>query len=331
MSSIDFDIMVEQAERALKSVVEAEKNDEVKVIADKESEEIALAFHEACKRLGLYSELIPITGKRPLKNVPEEMAKKIDNPDICINAFQSSAEETPFRLRLIDLEMKRGAKVAHAPGITKDMFIEGALHVDYEEMWKNAMSLMEEMEGADIVRITTKNGTDLILKIEGRRFQTDIKIKKRKIGNLPAGEIWCAPHEDGADGIAVIDGTIGDLGFVPSPVTLHLSKGKVVKIECEDEDFRKRLEELLHADEMASVIGELGIGLNTGAKLIGNMLVDEKAAKTIHIAFGNNLDFYGGQNDSSMHRDFLIKNPDMEVIYTDGRKKMVLKNGDIVS
>lgn len=331
MSGIDFNMMVEQVERALKTVVEAEKNDKAKVIADKESEEIALAFHEACKRLGISSDLIPITGKRPLKNLPDEIAKKIDNPDICINTFQSSAEETPFRIQLIEFEIKGGAKVVHAPGISKDMFIEGALNVEYEEMWERAQFLTKEMEGAEIARITTENGTDLTLKIKDRRFQTDIKIKKRAIGNLPAGEIWCAPHEDGADGIAVIDGTIGDLGFVPSPVKLHLSRGKVVKIECDDEAFKNKLEELLHADEMADVIGELGIGLNTGAKLTGNMLVDEKAAKTIHIAFGNNIDFYGGQNNSSMHRDFLIENPDMEIIYSDGSRKTILRNGEFVS
>ena len=168
------------------------------------------------------------------------------------------------------------------------------------------------------------------IKISGRRFQTDIKIKKSQIGNLPAGEIWCAPHEDGVDGVAVIDGTIGDLGFVPSPVKLHLSKGKITEIECEDTEFRKKLEELLSVDEMASVIGELGIGLNDGANLVGNMLVDEKAAKTIHIAFGNNIDFYGGQNNSSMHRDFLIKEPDMEVIYPDGSSRTIMKKGELI-
>ncbi len=331
MNDREFMIMVEQAERALRHVVEAEKNDDVKLITDRECEEIALAFHEACKRLGLCSELITLPGKRPLKDVPNYLIEKINNPDICINAFKSSAEETPFRVKLIDIEIKKGAKVAHAPGITKDMFIEGALHVDYGEMWENARMLMEILDNAETLRVTTRNGTDLVLKIGGRKFQTDIKIKRREIGNLPAGEIWCAPHEDGADGVAVIDGTIGDLGFVPSPVKLHISRGKVVKIECDDEDFRKRLEELLNADEMAPVIGELGMGLNPGAKLVGNMLVDEKAARTIHIAFGNNMDFHGGKNNSSMHRDFLIKEPDVEVIYADGKRKTIMKDGIILS
>ena len=330
MTGNDFKIMVEQAERALKTVVEANKNDRVHVITDEESMEIARAFHEASKRLGLSVFLYKLPENRPIKKIPEDLKKSLDHPDIYINAFQSSAEETPFRIELIMTELESGAKVAHAPGITRDMFIRGALRVDYDEMMKKANYLFEIMENVEYVRIRTEKGTDLTLNISGRRFQTDIKIKKGEIGNLPAGEIWCAPHEDDVNGIAVVDGTIGDLGFVPCPVRIHIKDGRVEKIECDDEGFRNKLQQLLSVDDMASVIGELGIGLNDGARLIGNMLVDEKAARTIHIAFGNNMDFYGGQNDSSMHRDFLITEPDMEVIYPDGTSRLIMRKGELI-
>lgn len=59
-------------------------------------------------------------------------------------------------------------------------------------------------------------------------------------------------------------------------------------------------------DEEARIIGELGIGLNPGAKLSGILLEDEKALKTVHIAFGNNENMDGVQNKSITHRDFLF-------------------------
>ena len=37
-------------------------------------------------------------------------------------------------------------------------------------------------------------------------------------------------------------------------------------------------------------LGELGIGLNEKAKIVGNMLEDEKVFKTCHIAVGLNYD-----------------------------------------
>ena len=83
-------------------------------------------------------------------------------------------------------------------------------------------------------------------------------------------------------------------------------------------------------DDMASVIGELGIGLNPKARLTGNLLEDEKAGKTAHIAFGHNTDMPNGQNHSKTHLDFLFYNPTLQVQYLDGSKKTIIKDGEIV-
>ena len=85
---------------------------------------------------------------------------------------------------------------------------------------------------------------------------------------------------------------------------------------------------MINLDDQARVIGELGIGLNSGAKLRGILLEDEKAIQTAHIAFGNNKDMVGGKNNSITHRDFLFYKPTIKVTYKDGSKKIVMKNGD---
>ena len=90
------------------------------------------------------------------------------------------------------------------------------------------------------------------------------------------------------------------------------------------------IEKLINVDEEARVIGELGIGLNPGAKLSGNLLEDEKALQTAHIAFGNNENMTGGQNRSKTHRDFLFNKPTMKVIFKDGSSKILLKEGEIL-
>jgi leucyl aminopeptidase (aminopeptidase T) len=76
------------------------------------------------------------------------------------------------------------------------------------------------------------------------------------------------------------------------------------------------------------VIGELGIGVNPGAAITGNMLEDEKALGTAHIAFGNNEDFPGGgMNKSKIHRDYLFYRPTIEVTYLNETKKIIMKKG----
>ena len=68
---------------------------------------------------------------------------------------------------------------------------------------------------------------------------------------------------------------------------------------------------------------EIGIGTNYRAKITGNVLEDEKAAGTCHIAFGNNKHF-GGKVDVPFHVDFVIKKP---AIYADGL--LLIKDGKI--
>ena len=60
------------------------------------------------------------------------------------------------------------------------------------------------------------------------------------------------------------------------------------------------------------------------------MLEDEKAGETAHIAFGNNMDMDGGQNDSKTHRDYLFYKPTIIATYFDGSTREILKDGKVV-
>jgi aminopeptidase len=211
------------------------------------------------------------------------------------------------------------------------MMKNGPMKVDYSKIMKQADHLMHVFLDVESVHIIAPSGTDLEMVLGRRLWQTDVKIKKGDFGNLPAGEVWCAPVEDGTDGIVVVDGSIGDLGSVPSPLTLKVEAGKLVSAECADKEFAKQVWELSNIDRMASTIGELGIGLNPGAKICGVMLEDEKAGETSHIAFGNNLDMDGGRNDSKTHRDYLFYKPTIVATYSDGSTRTIMKNGKIIS
>jgi len=81
---------------------------------------------------------------------------------------------------------------------------------------------------------------------------------------------------------------------------------------------------------------ELGPGMNEALKRMeggedpdrieaemGNLLEDEKAGKTAHIAFGNNENMPGGKNNSETHRDFLFHTPALTVTYFDGSQREI--------
>ena len=100
----------------------------------------------------------------------------------------------------------------------------------------------------------------------------------------------------------ICDGSIGDIGNVPQPLKISIKGGEIVNLESDDQKLVEKVKKLISVDDEASIIGELGVGLNPGAKLTGNLLEDEKAFHTAHIAFGNNEEMAGGQNRSAQRR-----------------------------
>lgn len=323
--------MIEGALNALKVVLALKESERVLVVTDERKKEIGTAFSMASEKLGavVRSYVLP-ESERPLKEIPKNLLPLVPGNDVIINAFSGFPEETPFRIKLIKAEIKTNARVGHAPGITKDMMLKGPMSADYKKTAEDAERLIEKFKDAKEVRITAPGGTDIVLDIEGRGFESDVKIRSGTFGNLPAGEVWCAPVESKANGIIVCDGSIGDLGQVKKKLTIEVRSGKITAIESGDSALVDNVRKLTSVDKMASVIGELGIGLNPCARITGNLLEDEKAFRTAHIAFGNNEEMSGGKNNSKTHRDFLFYNPTFEAKYKDGTRKIIIKDGVVV-
>lgn len=323
--------MVKAALEALRHVLSVTPEDRVLVISDDEKRRIGEAFAEAAEQIGAEAKLVLLPEEqRPLKEPTPEMVNALSDATVVINAFAARSEETPFRVSWIrKVTEGNQRRLGHAPGITEDMMTSGPMNVDYAKLVRTAERAIAAFEGAERVRITAPSGTNISLVIRGRPFQTDVRITNEQWGNLPCGEIWCAPVEDQAEGIIVCDGSIGDLGQVPSPLRIEVRAGKVINLQCDDEAFVEKVWQLLSVDEMAAVVGELGIGLNPGARITGNLLEDEKAFRTAHIAFGNNEHMAGGRNRSKTHRDFLFHRPTFEVTFADGATRTLVRDGEI--
>lgn len=321
--------MVEGATNALSVVLGLKRGEKVLIVTDENKPEISKAFNRGARKLGAIVTTYVLPEKeRPLDEIPIDLLPLIPaGNNVIVNAFEGFSEETPFRIQLLKKEIATNARIGHAPGITNEMMTEGPMTADYKEIEKNARKLISAFKDAKKVNITAPGGTDIDLDIEGRGFDTDVVIKPGTFGNLPAGEIWCAPIEDKAKGVIVTDGSIGDVGQVTKPLTIYVENGEIDELESEDEALVDKIEKLTSVDKMARVIGELGIGLNPMARLSGNLLEDEKAGGTAHIAFGNNEEMDGGKNKSKTHRDFLFYKPTFNVTYKNGTEKIIIEDG----
>lgn len=323
-------VMREIARNALTHVLGAREGERLLVVTDEHRIEIGNAFYEAGDRLKLESRLFVLEdGERPLRELPHDLRRTLQGADMMVSVFVAYPEETPFRIVLLKAAAEAGARTGHGPGITDDMMLKGAMRVDFERLREAGEAMERRLEGATGAHLTSPSGTDLRFDLLGRRFISDVSVAPGSFGNFPNGEVRCAPLETGALGTLVCDSTVGDLGRVTSPVTIEVAAGRIASIGAEDPRLVARIEELTSIDEQASIVGELGIGINPAARVIGNMLEDEKAVGTVHVAFGNNTEM-GGENTSRTHRDFLMTRPTLLMEFEDGRKEEIIRDGRLV-
>jgi leucyl aminopeptidase (aminopeptidase T) len=168
------------------------------------------------------------------------------------------------------------------------------------------------MRSATGVHLKSGLGTDLRLSYAGRPVQVeDGRIRERgAMGNLPAGEVFVAPHEAQADGRLVVDLALGDL-WLDAPVALTFERGRVVNVA--GGRAAAELRSRLGKDDWAWTIGEFGLGANPHLKPCGKVALDEKVLGTAHTALGGNRS-YGGANPAATHYDCVIKEPKVRFI-----------------
>ncbi len=238
-----------------------------------------------------------------------------------------------------------------SPSVTLDMF-RRTVPIDYAKMRKECAALKSILDRSDKVRVTAPGGTDLLMGIKGRKGHSDDGnfTKKGTGGNIPCGEVYISPELGATDGVIAFDGSMSVFNGVvvtKKPIVCSVKGGFVTKVTGGVEakllqdtikkgkaSARKMLKDGVIgkalADEFernATNLGELGIGTNPKAKIVGNMLEDEKVMGTCHIAIGAN---YDEDAKALIHLDGLIRKPTMTAISAKGKETVFMKGGKFV-
>jgi aminopeptidase len=325
------------AQNALECVLEAKKGEKIVIFCDDTRKKVGEAFEKGALDLQLNTKLIILETAPTVfrTEIPTQLTKYLtdQHADIYINLFRGNREETLFRIKLIHEETSdHKTRLGHCPGITIDMLTEGALALSAEEhnqVQEFAQALMSKLKQTVEVQITNPAGTKLSLSVKKRPFFTDtiLDCKMMRWMNLPTGEVIVAPMENSLEGKLVCDMAVGGIGPIKTPVSITAEKGKVEKVVCKDAEVLKKVQNSLHVDAMAKVVGEFAFGINPKARFVEEFLETEKMHGTVHIAFGNNTDMPGGKNDSANHMDFTMGKPTVNAVARDGSVTCVLVDG----
>lgn len=272
-----------------------------------------------------------IEGNRPVR-------KKMDKYEIkwCYAGF--ATEEMASKLNIRYSLLKK--------------FIFDGIMLKPETLQKPGRVIKSALAGAKSVRITDEYGTDLTLKLIGRKIKIadglidGADMKQKDIGlNLPDGEVFTSPLETVGSGILVSPKRTDVLtGKMIENIRMVFENGKLrldkTTAEKNEQLLKNTIKHFISIDRKnesvirTTNVAELGIGLNPIIdRIIGYLLTDEKIGGTIHVAIGMNKDkAYGGSSSSALHWDFITnKGVNIELKDGSGKSRTLMQSGKVVA
>lgn len=193
------------------------------------------------------------------------------------------------------------------------------------EYWKHFSAwqdrIIKWLDGKSEVRVLAKD-TDLKINIEGRKF-----INCDGHNNVPDGEVFTGPVEDGVDGTVYFSYPAIYDGREVTGVRLWFEKGKVVKAMADkNEEF---LIKKIETDAGSKRVGEFAFGTNEGIKqFTRQILFDEKIGGSFHMALGAGYPETGSINKSAIHWDMVCDLRSGGQVWVD--KQLLYENGNFV-
>jgi leucyl aminopeptidase (aminopeptidase T) len=279
------------------------------IVTDDERRPIAEALYEAASAVTEEAVILQYPpGDQHGEEPPAPVAAAMADAD----AFLAPTTKSISHTRARGDACGTGARGATLPGITEEVFLTG-LDADYGAIADHCRDVLAQVAGASEIRVTAPAGTDITFEPGDRPWHDDTGMvhDPGDFSNLPAGEVFVAPET--ATGTYVVDGTMRPHGLLDDDQRLRFEVEDGYVTEIADDEIRAEVEAAAEAvGRDAYTLAELGIGTNVGVTdLVGSVLLDEKAAGTVHIAIGDNAGI-GGETDAPLHLDGIVREPTVE-------------------
>jgi leucyl aminopeptidase (aminopeptidase T) len=240
---------------------------------------------------------------------PPTVAAAIQQANVIMGFLSKSIFHTKARLAAT----QRGARMISPTGIAEETLVRGLVKADFFGIKPVVDDLGERITAGRRIHITSPRGTDLTAIIEGRRGNCEIWSREPgQVSGAPGIEVNVPPLESSTEGKLVVDASVAGIGLIHEPIHLTVERGRVTKFEGGVQ--AEQLAQLIASanDPHAYVIAEIGIGLNPEGQITGNIIEDESAFGTAHVALGNNT-AHGGENPAPIHVDMVFSEPTIAV------------------
>ncbi|HUV61820.1 MAG TPA: aminopeptidase [Thermoplasmata archaeon] len=359
--------LVRAANAAVEDVLSVKRGERFLIISNPnpETRDIAMSLYDAAL-IAKASPVLAFQGEKgQFDYTEEEIVKALSaEPQIVLSISKDRLGMDRHGLKhgykgkrrydnLFDMLYSEGRMRAFwSPGITVDTFSR-TVPIDYTVLRNDCKRVSRALSKAETIRVTSPSGTDVTIGAKGRAPKSDDGDFRRpgSAGNVPSGEVYLSPAIGSTNGVIAFDGSIalneGEV-VIRKPIVTEVKDGFVKSITGASE--ATQLKKSIRSGEVnaqrmgkkgelkqseaekyrrnARAIGELGIGLNRKAKIVANMLEDEKVYGTCHFAVGSN---YDGDADALIHLDGLVKSPTITVFEgSTRRERQLMVDGKLV-
>ena len=142
--------LIEIGKSVLSSCMDVKAGESVLVITDDQKLEIGNALYRAAKELGAEAMLLTmeprkVSGEEP----PAVVAAAMLAADVILCPMSTSITHTRAKIEAV----KAGARIATMPGISEDMFSQGAMTADYNVVMDLTLRVTELLSRASTARI----------------------------------------------------------------------------------------------------------------------------------------------------------------------------------
>ena len=323
--------MLTSARSVIRTCLQVRPFEPVLIVTDPESSTIGRALYEAAAEVTdrTLMMMMPTSHKKG-SEPPDYVAELMRKQDVVILATKSSLTHTKAR---INASRTGRTRIISMPGISELMFSSGGMTADYNALQKEISGFTSIFRRKRDVRVTSVGGTDITFSI-GAKWRTDdngICNRPGQVMNLPSGRVFVFPKEDSMNGKIVIDGS-WEGHLLEEPISMDIENGVIVnmsnnqlggEISAIFDEIGKSLNKSKAG--IVKTVAEFGFGMNSRAKVVGNLLEDQVVRGAAHFVFGDNS-AYGGKNNIGLQMRGVVLKPNIELQDID-----LVKEGKIIA
>ena len=302
------------SDMVVQTCMDIRRGENVLIVCDPTTSEIGQSLHIATqKRTDRVLLIVMPKSRHHGEEPPTPVAALMRQQQVVIAATKYSLTHTKAARQAL----KDGARIATMPGMTFELYTEGGMTADFQDVKRRISSIANVLRRRRIINVKSETGTDVTFEVNWRDWKLDdngICNRPRMLTNLPAGKVFILPKEGTMNGTIVIDGS-WDSTLIDEPVELIVENGTVIDVKGGSlaANIRQSYGEVakkLKAKDRESVwtTAEFGFGMNPSARLVGNVLEDEKRMGSCYFSIGDNSRL-GGSSHAGIHVSGVLAKP----------------------